>query len=255
MIVFWIVLAIIALLALLILFGSASIRIVCKEKLRVVATVCGIRFTLISDKEKKKKPPKDFERCRDPEKALRKELKRQRKLAEKAERKRLKALKKAEKKKKKQQTEKTGRKAPTPNLKENLEMILALLKKLYSLTAGKLHIRVRKMQIEVGSGDAASTAILYGVILQSASYVLNFIETSFNHIEREDGDMSITPNYTLGHCSADIDIACSIKLRRGIALAVGMLLSYNEEKTIARKKATLRQKKKLLESRSIAVKK
>ena len=242
MIVLWIVLAIIAFLALLILFGSASIRIVCKEKLRVVASVCGIRFTLISDKEPKKKPPKDFERCRDPEKALRKELKRQRKLAEKAERKRLRAEKKAAKRKKQHETDQTGQKLPTPKLKENLEMILALLKKLYSLTAGRLHIRVRKMQIEVGSDDAASTAILYGVILQSASYVLNFIETCFNHIDRRDGEMQITPNYTSGHCSADIDIACSIKLRRAIKLAVGMLLSYNKEKAIARKKAAIRQK-------------
>lgn len=243
MIVLWIVLAIIAFLALLILFGSASIRIVCKEKLRVVASVCGIRFTLISDKEPTKKPPKDFERCRNPEKALRKELKRQRKLAEKARRKRLRAEKKAAKRKKQHASDQAGQKLPTPNLKENLEMILALLKKLYTLTAGKLRIRVRKLQIEVGSGDAATTAILYGVILQSASHILNFIETCFNHIERRDGEMQITANYTSGHCSADIDIACSIKLRRAIKLAVGMLLSYNKEKTVARKKAALRQRR------------
>ena len=91
-------------------------------------------------------------------------------------------------------------------------------------------------------GDAASTAILYGVILQNASFILNFIETCFNHIDRREGEMQITTNYTSGHCSADIDIACSIKLRRAIKLAVGMLLSYNKEKATARKKAALRQR-------------
>ena len=43
----------------LLLFGNAKIRIVCREKLRVVASVCGIRFTLISDKDPKQKKPKN----------------------------------------------------------------------------------------------------------------------------------------------------------------------------------------------------
>ncbi len=241
MIGLWIALAVVALLVLVILFGSVKVRIVCREKLRVVASVCGIRFTLVSDKEPKKKEPRNLSKCRNPEAVLRRELRRQQKEARRAERKRLKAEKKAAKKAKKKALAAEKRVA-NPNLKENLEMILALLKKLYTVTRGKLRIRVRRMHITVGAEDAAKTAILYGVILQSASYILNFIEEKFNHIRRKAGEMSIEPDYISGKSHADIDIACSVKLRRLIAIGLGMLLSFNKERTRAYQKAAIREK-------------
>lgn len=240
MIGLWIALAVVALLVLVILFGTAKIRIVCREKLRIVASVCGIRFTLVSDKEPKKKEPRNLSECRNPEAVLRRELKRQQKEARRAERKRLKAEKKAAKKAKKKALN-AEQHAATPNLKENLQMITALLKKLYSLTRGKIRIRVRRMHITVGAEDAAKTAILYGVAVQSASYILNLIEEKFNHIHRKDGEMSVEPDYLSGESHADIDIACSVKLHRIISIALGMLLSYNKEKNIAYRKAALRE--------------
>ena len=242
MIVLWIVLGIVALLALLLIFGTAKIRIVCQEKLRVVASVCGIRFTLISDKEDPpKKEAKNLARCRNPDALLKKELRRQQKEAAKAERRRKRAEKKAARKaKKKQLAAATGKAAPTPNLKENLDMILALLKKLYRETRGKIRIRFRKMHITVGTEDAAKTAILYGVIMQSAAYLLQFVESNFTHIERHDGDMTVEPDYLSTQCRADIDIICSVKLRRAIKIGIGMLFAYRNEKSKAEQKAARR---------------
>ncbi len=246
MIVLWILLAvllaILACLLLLILFGGVQIRIICQEKLRVVAGVWFLRFTLVSDKKKKKKErQKPLSDCRNPERALRRELKRREKLARKAEKKRLKAQKKAQKKAaRKEQHAASGKKTPSPNLKENLDMILALLKKLYDGTNGRIKVRVRRMHILVGTEDAAKTAIMYGVILQSASYLLNFIESKFTHIARRDGDITIAPDYVSGHMSADIDIAVSIKIRHAIRLGVAMLLAYFKESRAAKQKALLR---------------
>ena len=45
--------ALLLLLLLLFLLGSAKIHIVCRQTLRVVASVCGIKFTLFSDQKKK----------------------------------------------------------------------------------------------------------------------------------------------------------------------------------------------------------
>ena len=236
-----IALAVVSLLVLVILFGNVKIRIVCREKLRVVASVCGIRFTLISDKEPKQTPARNLTECKNPEAVLRRELKRLKKEARKAERKRQKAERKAAKKAKKKEQE-AQKQVVNPNLKENLEMILALLKKLYSVTRGKLRIRVHRMHLTVGTDDAAKTAILYGVILQTASYILNFIEESFNHIRRKPGDMSIEPDYTLGQCRADVDIACSVKIFRLISIGLGMLFSYNRERSRAYQKAAIRER-------------
>ncbi len=242
MIALWIVLGIVCAIALVLLFGNASIRIVCREKLRVVASICGIHITLVSDKEPKPKKVKNLSECKNPEAVLRRELRRRQKEARKAEKRRLKAQKKAAKKAAKKKQQAATRPLPTPNLKEKLDMILALVKKLYELTRGKLRVRVRRMHIKVGAEDAAKTAILYGVILQNASCLLSLIENKFTHIKRKDGEMQIEPDYLSGKCSADIDLTCSFKLRRIIVIGVSMLFAFNKEKSRAIKKAAARKK-------------
>ncbi len=245
MIALWIVLAIILGLALLILLGGASIRIVCREKLRVVASICGIRITLVSDKTPKPKEVKDLTECDDPDKALLRELRRQIKEARRAEKRRENAKKKAAQKAVQKKQKAITHPVPTTNLKEKMDMILSLVKKLYEVTRGKIRIRVQRMHIKVGTDDAAKTAILYGVIVQSAASLLNLIEYKFTPIKREDGEMQIEPDYLSGKCAADIDITCSIKFRHVIAIAVAMLKAFFKEKERATEKATRRYKREL----------
>ncbi len=242
--------ALLLLVILLLLFGNAKIHIVCREKLRVVASICGVRFTLISDKkkEKKKKKSKEPPRCRNPKNILKKELRQKEREAKKAEKKRLRAEKKAKKKKAKRAGV-PAEYCPTPNLKENLEMILALLKRLYRETRGKIGIHFRKMYIRVATDDAAKTALLYATILQSATLLLNFVEEKFNHVKRKDGAMEITPDYLASTCQADIDLICSVKIRRALVIALRMLNEYNYEKRRAYRKAALREKKKVQKAR------
>ena len=73
------------------LFGRAKVRIVCRDKLTVRASILGIRFTLYPDKKEKPEEKKSLKKCRNPHRALQRELARQ----EKAARKKLKALEKA----------------------------------------------------------------------------------------------------------------------------------------------------------------
>ena len=91
-----IVLGLILLLLLLILLGRAKIRIICQGKIRVIASIYGIRFTLYSDRPKKKRL---VHRCDDPDKILARELRRQKRALKKKQ-------KKLEKKLKKKQTKK-----------------------------------------------------------------------------------------------------------------------------------------------------
>ncbi len=245
MIVLWITLsilgAILLLFLLLLLLGRAKVRITCRERLRVVATICGFPLTLVSDKEETEEEPPDLSRCRDPEKALQKELKRQRKLAEKAKKKRLKAKKKAEKRAARKAAQHAKRPVASPNLKENLEMILALLRRLYHETKGKIHVKFRRMHIYVGTDNAAKTAILYGVILQSTAYLLEFADSHFIVSEHQPGDMTVEADYSADTCRADIDIVCSIRLIKGLGIALALWNAYRREKSIATKKAILRR--------------
>ena len=245
MIALWILLAVLALLVSVVLFGRVGIRITYRETLAVALSVCGIRYPLYPKKEPQQKPPRDLSKCHDPDAVLRRELKKQEKALERAKQKRL------EKKAKRKRKKKTETKLPankvevTTNLREKLDMILAILKKLYDETNGRLKIHLRRMQITVGAEDAAKTAILYGVVLQGASYILNFIEEGFNPIDRRYGDVSVSPDYLSGKCKADIDIRVSVKLWRLARIVIVMLLSYQQEKDLAYQKAAIRIRKKL----------
>ena len=250
LIVILIILGVILVSAVLILFvGNASFRIISADQLRVVASVCGFRFTLYPDKKKEPKKPKNLARCRNPEAILRRELRRRERAKEKAERKKLKAARRAAKRNEK----KIGipqKYCPTPNLKENLEMILALVKRFYQKTRGKIKIKIKKMHIRVAADEAAHTALLYGVAVQLVSYIIGYIETNYSVVQRNDDDLSVTPDYNISECSADIDIVFTAKVWRALLIAVDMVEAYDKEKKIAYRKAAIRRRDKRNKPRS-----
>lgn len=234
-IILGIVLGIILLLLLTVLFGRAKLHITCQGKLRVVASILGIRFTLYSDKPKKKKQ-RLLHRCDDPDRVLARELRRQKRRLRKQERKLRRKLRRQVKKKTKQ----FKRGQPDPNIIENLQMIQELLKKLYKLTKGAVKIKVRRMHVYIGTEDAAKTAVTYGVVVQTAACLLEFIDTFFAKIRRKDGSMKIVPNYLSETTTSDIDISISIGLRKAISIGLGMYTSYKSERREALKKARAR---------------
>jgi hypothetical protein len=208
----------------------------------VTLSVCGIPFTLLSDAEKEIPGPKDLEH---PEALLRRERRRQRRAEKRAEKKRLRAREKAAKRAEQKRTQRNDQ--PSPNLKEKLEMILALLQLLYRETGGKLRLRVRRLHLWVGTDDAAKTAILYGAVLQSATYLLQWIDTHLLRIDRRDGAMTVEPDFVSGKCHADIDLTCSIRLYTALVIGIRMLLAFQREKAAAMRKAILREKSKTAE--------
>ncbi len=242
-----------ALLALLIILGSAKVRITYRKKPRVVVSVLGIPFTVVSDKDPEGAKI-DLSRCRNPRAALRREMRRQKRLAAKAEKKRRKAaLKAAEKAKRKKEKKAQAASVPSPNLKENLDMILALLKRLYAATRGRIGIRVKHLSVSVGTDDAAKTAILYGVAVSGIAAIIEFIERSFTRVKREKGDMQVGVDYTSGKTRAEIDIICSIRFYRALGIGIKMLLAWKRERGTALRRARERRVQEKLSSQSQTV--
>lgn len=216
------------LLLLLLFFGSVRIKTTINGEVMILGSILGIRRRLYPHPEPKEDLI-DVSRCRHPERVLRKEEKRRRKALEKAERKRL-----------KKKEEKPSAPAPAPNLKENLDMILALLKRAYKLTRGKLAIEFREMHLRVAAGDAAQTAILYGVVLQTSAYLLQWTEDHFNHVRRRDGAMTVEPDYLAAKPTAKLDLRISVRLFRAIGIGFQMLRAYSAERRRARRHAMKR---------------
>ena len=226
--------ALIVLILLLLIFGAARLHVVYSGDVRVIASLLGIRFTVFSDKKSAKK--KSLVKCRNPQKALKKEqrlLEKQKKKQEKqAQKRKLKATKK-----KKKTTKTASGEVVEPNLVEKIEMVSVLLRELYTETHGKLRVRVKALHISVGTDDAAKTAILYGLVLQSVSCLLGWIDTTFTRLRHKDGELSVTADYTSGKCRANLHIVCSISLLRGIIVVLRLLSAKDREEKIALEKA------------------
>ena len=238
-----IILGVILITAVLLFFlGNASIRIVNQQdKLRVLISICGIQFTVYPDKKDKPQKPKNLAQCRNPEKVLKRELRRRQKAAEKAARKKIRDAKKAAKRAEK----KIGipkQYCPVPNLKENLEMVRELAKKLVRKTRGKVRVRINKLHIRVASNDAAHTALLYGVVIQLVSYLIGYVERNYTSIERHDGDLAVEPDYTTSECSASIDLLFTAKIWRAVIIIIEMVEAYDAEKKRTYRKAALRER-------------
>lgn len=228
---------ILLLLGLLVFFGRAKVRIRFRKELRVTLYVCGVPIPI--GKEKKEKPKKkNLSRCRNPEQVLRRELKRQKKAAKKAEKreqqKKNRKLKKAERKRQHEKSTSSLR------LMENLELILQILKTLRKETKGRIGLRIRAMQIRIGTEDAAKTAILYGTVLQSASFLLGWIDTHFKRVPNRDGELEVVPDYLSGTTSANIDLECSMYLSQILMLAVKLLSTHQSTKKRLLKRARTR---------------
>lgn len=224
-------------------FGNAKIRVLTKDQIRVVASVCGIPFTIYPDKKDSQKKPRNLARCRNPEAILRRELRRQERAKAKAERKKERAARRAAKRSEK----KIGipqKYCPVPNIKENLEMVLALLKKFYYKTRGKVRIRINKLHIRVSADEAAHTAILYGIVTQLLHTIVTYVENNYALLEGRDENISVNPDYVSTECSADVDIVFSAKIWRALFIFIEMVDAYDAEKKIAYRKAALRKREK-----------
>ena len=157
--------------------------------------------------------------------------KRQAKAAKKAERK---ALKKAAKKQKKaaakeaQKLREAHQKAPL-TLREKLVLVrvltAALLKKTHrhlKLTAARLHVRV-------ATGDAATTAILYGAVSASLSYLLLALGR-VTRLRAKPHDISVAADYLAERSSADIKLIFAMRVWGALALLFSLLFTFLKSK-------------------------
>lgn len=235
-----IILGVILITAVLIIFvGNASIHIVNQDQLRAWISICGVKFPVYPDKkELERTTAKKLVDCRNPEAILEREVKRRQQEGKKAARRRVRDIKRAKKNRKNLITPKKY--FATPNLKENLEMILALAKTLVRKTRGKVKIKINKLHIRVATNDAAHTALLYGVVVQLLSYLFGFIEEKYTSIQRNDGDLVVEPDYTTSESSAIIDLVLSAKIWRAFIIITEMTDAHDAERKKAYRKAARR---------------
>lgn len=172
--------------------------------LRLRLKVLGIPFTLSPKKEKKIKL-RDYS-YRSMQKKKRK--------AEKAK---LKAEEKEEKASKK--TEKTS-------VTDKISGLFPLVKTIVGRFFRYLRVDVTKVHVNVATGDAASTAVLYGAVTQAVAALLDLTDKLPNVRTGYTPDVAVAADFLSEKTSADVDISFSIVVWQVLATLIRALIGY-----------------------------
>lgn len=138
-----------------------------------------------------------------------------RELEEEAARKREKREKKRLKKLEKKKAKKDKHKIKSPaELLDILSLVTALVRQVKKKFFKYLKIKLTKIKIKVGTGDAATTAIAYGAVTQSVNVLFPLLEEVKNFSFPKDDDMNISCDFTAQESEIDIHVFFSISLWR-----------------------------------------
>ncbi len=128
------------------------------------------------------------------------------------------------------QKEKTGTKKNFSYYTKNFRLFLRILGKVQKKLRGAFKIEILSMRATVATGDAASTAILYGVISQGFSYVLALADT-FWRTKYSPRNIYLAPDYTAEKTEFKIKIRLSSNLFYLIGAGMHTILTFLKEKT------------------------
>ena len=105
-------------------------------------------------------------------------------------------------------------------LGETISLILALVKTAVGRFAKHLRVRVARLHINVATGDAASTAILYGTVAQSAAYIAALLDSTKTLKNAARADVDIHADYLSEKTTADIEIGFSLRVWQVIDILI-----------------------------------
>ena len=190
---------------------KATLTIEYRDELKLSVKVLFLDLKILPKREKKI-DPKDF----SPRKYRRMVKKKQKKELRAYRKKQKKKQAKLEKKALAKEKKKTGEKPSASHGKSSLLDNVNLIKELVSLVCGrftkKLRIKLTRINIVIGTDDAAKTAILYGLVSQSVAYTLEILDRVTNLAYTENAEVSVDTDFLATKPTADVCISFSLRV-------------------------------------------
>lgn len=134
-------------------------------------------------------------------------------------------------KKKKEKPKKPEKKKPDVasshdsgmSLGDKISLITDIVKHLVKKFFGHLRIDITKIKINVGSPDAAKTAILYGVISQALAALIDVLSAITDVRNDKNADISVNADFTSEKTKAYIYMSFSLRVRHIFSIAFSTL--------------------------------
>lgn len=142
-----------------------------------------------------------------------------------AEQKKLAAAQKKAKKKARREAQhkKTPKKKRT--LQENIRLVRALSAALIRRTHKHLRLHAARLHVRVATGDAATTAVLYGSVSGSLSLLLAGLDR-VTRLKAVTPDVSVAPDFLAERSVADIKLVFSLRVWGAIATALSVGIAF-----------------------------
>ena len=115
-------------------------------------------------------------------------------------------------------------------LGDKISTLLSLIKVLLSRFFKHLRLDISKIIVVVGTSDAATTAITYGIISQSVAYLLEFLDQNLTISKKRSGEINVLCDFTSNNTLYDVYISASLNIWQ--ILDIGISLVYNYLKGI-----------------------
>ncbi len=183
----------------------AEVLIAYSDDLALTIRVLGIPIKILPKKKKKVKISAYSRKNRAKYEAAEKE-----KALKKAKKKKEKKKKKEEAKAKKKADKAAGKLKPKKPIGDIINMIKDLVAVAVLRFAKHLRIRVARLHIAVGTGDAASTAILYGAIAPAVACIAAYLDSTSTLRHPARSDVDIHADYLSEKMQIDVEIGFSI---------------------------------------------
>lgn len=210
-----------AIIAFILLF-KFKITIAYADDLTLTVTLLGIPIRILPAKEKKVRVWRySLRRMR------KKDAKRRQALAKKAKSDREKAAQKKQRKAEQKKAQKGQPKAPPGGI---IHMVLELVKVIFSRFGRHLRIEMTRLRLVVATGDAAQTAILWGVICPAVEALLEVLDRITNLRTVKSCDIDVIPDFAADSFKADISIAFSLRVWHLFDIAFRALFSFIKHK-------------------------
>ena len=209
---------------LLLLSIKARVTLEFNDELRLTVKILCFNIQVAPAKEKKPVKLKDYT-FKKHQKRLRENysnyLKKKKKKEEKKAKKAQDKAKRAEKKK--FDKENDIKQPPQRTVLDWVNIAGAVIGALFSKFSKRLHIKVARLKINVATGDAASTAILYGAMIQSVAYIIEVLRSVTNVDGLKKADISVSPDYLSEKTSVDLCFVFSLRVGHVFEILFGAI--------------------------------
>jgi hypothetical protein len=118
-----------------------------------------------------------------------------------------------------------------PSLIESVNLIASLLEVFFKKFFKYLKIKVARLNITVATDDAAKTAILYGAVSQTVSYIIALLHRYSNLSETKNAQFSVNSDFCASKSSADVCLSFSIRVGQVLTLGLALLGRFLKSKS------------------------